>query len=95
MDTQDPPIRLVVELDDVEVDVRVDQRLRYLAEHMGMDRARVAERILEMVFRDDLGWEDIEYVRTLTDPAVAPSDGDDLLAGLAALDVYEGELDEA
>lgn len=94
METQDPPIRLVVQLDDVELDVRVDQRLRYLAEHLGMDRPDVAAKLLEMVFREGLDWEDITYVRALTEDAV-PDEDTDPLAGLACLDLHDEDTDEA
>jgi hypothetical protein len=69
-----PRIEVVEEVESVPVPVRVEQRLSFLSEHLGMSRNEVAGKLLEMVFREGVDWEDIEYLRTLTDGIVDEAD---------------------
>lgn len=66
-----PRVEVVEEVDSVPVPVSVERRLSYLARHLGMGRAEVTGRLLEMLFREELEWEDVSYVRRLADEAEA------------------------
>jgi hypothetical protein len=61
-----PRIEVVEEVEAVPVPVRVEKRIAFLAEHLGLSRQEVAGKLLSMVFREGLDWEDIEYLRELT-----------------------------
>lgn len=70
-----PPIEVVEEIDEVPVPVQVEERIAYLAEHLGLAREDVAGKLLTMIFREGLEWQDLRYLRQLTDDVTPESDG--------------------
>lgn len=67
-----PSIEVVEEIDEVPVPVRAGERIAFLADHLGMTRREVAGKLLTMVFRQGLEWQDLEYLRQLTE-GVSPA----------------------
>lgn len=74
--TSSPTIEVVEEIDEVPVPVKVEERIAYLAEHLGLSRQEVAGKLLTMLFREGLEWQDLEYLRRLTDGVAPPPEGD-------------------
>lgn len=71
-----PPIEVVEEIDEVPVPVQVEERIAYLAEHLGLAREDVAGKLLTMIFREGLEWQDLRYLRQLTDDVAPRPDGE-------------------
>lgn len=71
---EEPRIEVVEEVEAVPVPVPVEKRLSFLADHLGMSREAVAGKLLATVFREGVTWDDIEYLRTLTEGAADEAD---------------------
>lgn len=71
-ETSSPSIEVVETVDSVPVPVKIEKRLSFLASHLGTTREDIAGKLLTMVFREDLDWQDLEHLRDLTEGVAPP-----------------------